>query len=542
MEANLGALAAVQRAVAERLCGPVVDDHLTHDEAGGAVLQHRTNALALTLDESTRSGLISELEEGEAVFLFGAGDAQLLSSLLDAGHTVALWDRDLALIRFVFYELELFEALLEGRLRIYMGVDCLDVVEQRDQYQLVAHPLLFALYASEALLWELGLPSQMVCMCTGGLFIHDVAESIRDLGYGVLPLEIVRVGKAEIDHTVRRANPQFIMGINYVKGIESLGARHQTPVACWEIDPTTDRILPAEGATDWLHLFTYREAQVDAFRAAGFQNVTYLPLASNVSRRKPRLSGPAEIERYGVNVAHVGSSMDAQARQFESSYLQAYTAWRGGSAEAEVEGRRIMDEILAAQRSEPCRYLVDRLMKERLGEFMAAMRERRPELDITNWLAEMAARDKRLEMMARLAPHGAHVWGDPGWRALEARGVSYRGRAAHGDELTKIYSAARVQIDIGRIYQSDIITMRVFDVLACGGFLLAEHSEALEACFEVGVELESWRSPEELEQKVAYYLENPNERERIARRGLAAVRDRHRMRQRVHRILKSVGA
>ena len=187
MEANLGALAAVQRAVAERLCGPVVDDHLTHDEAGGAVLQHRTNALALTLDESTRSGLISELEEGEAVFLFGAGDAQLLSSLLDAGHTVALWDRDLALIRFVFYELELFEALLEGRLRIYMGVDCLDVVEQRDQYQLVAHPLLFALYASEALLWELGLPSKLVCMCTGGLFIHDVAESIRDLGYGVLP-------------------------------------------------------------------------------------------------------------------------------------------------------------------------------------------------------------------------------------------------------------------------------------------------------------------------------------------------------------------
>ncbi|MBD90769.1 MAG: hypothetical protein CL940_10555 [Deltaproteobacteria bacterium] len=198
-----------------------------------------------------------------------------------------------------------------------------------------------------------------------------------------------------------------------------------------------------------------------------------------------------------------------------------------------------MDEILAAQRAEPCRYMVDTLMRERLGGFMAAMAERRPELDITNWLAEIAARDKRLDMMRRLARFDAHVWGDPGWQALEAHGVSYRGRAAHGDELTKIYAAAQVQIDIGRIYQSDIITMRVFDVLACGGFLLAEHSEALASSFELGVELVSWRTPEDLEEKVAYYLENPEEREAIAQRGLSAVRDRHRMRQRVKRIVQT---
>jgi spore maturation protein CgeB len=196
-----------------------------------------------------------------------------------------------------------------------------------------------------------------------------------------------------------------------------------------------------------------------------------------------------------------------------------------------------MDEILASQRAEPCRYHVDAMMADRLGDFMAAMAERRPELDITNWLAELAARDKRLDMMARLSSFDAHVWGDGGWKSIEDKGVSYRGRAAHGDELTKIYSAARVQIDIGRIYQSDIITMRVFDVLACGGFLLAEHSEALESCFDIGVELESWRSPEELESKVAYYLEHSSEREAIAQRGLSAVRDRHRMRQRVKQIV-----
>jgi spore maturation protein CgeB len=537
MEANLGALATVQRPVAERLCGPVVDDHLTLSPSGGAMLEHRTRTLSLALDDATRASLLEELEEGVEVFLFGAGEPQLLLDALRAGHKVTLWDRDLALIRHLFYEVEIHKALSTKRLRVLMGVDCLEVLERRDQYQIVAHPLLFALYASEALLWELGVPSKLVCMCTGGLFIEDVAEALRDLGFGVLPLELIRVGKAEIDHTVSRAHPALILAINYVKGIEALGSRHRIPVACWEIDPTTDRILPSAGTTKWLHLFTYREAQVTAFAAAGFQRVTYLPLAANVSRRKPRACTPDEQQRYAVNVAHVGSSMDTQARHFEASYLQAYKAWRGGTAEAEAQGRQIMDEILASQRAEPCRYHVDAMMTERLGDFMAAMAERRPELDITNWLAEMAARDKRLEMMARLASFDPHVWGDPGWKSLEDRGVSYRGRAAHGDELTKIYSAARVQIDIGRIYQSDIVTMRVFDVLACGGFLLAEHSEALESCFDIGVELESWRSPEELESKVAYYLENSSEREAIAQRGLSAVRDRHRMRQRVKQIV-----
>ncbi len=539
MEANIGALAIAQRMVAERLCGPVVDTHLNESQDGRVMLQHRTRSLPLALDEAIRAELFEDLEEGVEVFLFGAGDPDVLVELLEAGYSVTLWDRDLALIRHVFYAVEVHEALARGQLSVLMGVDFLDVLRRRDELQLVAHPLLFALYASEALLWEFGAPSKMICLCTGGLFIDDVAEAIRDLGFGVLPLELRRVGVAEIDHTVRRAAPELILGINYVKGIEALGARHQTPVACWEIDPTTDRILPAEGSTEWLHLFTYRESQVETFGAAGFERVTYMPLASNVSRRKPRVVFGEERERYGVRVAHVGSSMDAQARHFETSYLRAYRAWRGGTPEAEAEGRAIMEEILAAQLAEPCRYMVDALMRDRLGDFMSAMAQRRPELDITNWLGEMAARDKRLEMMARLARFDAHVWGDPGWSALESRGVSYRGRAAHGDELTKIYAAAQVQIDIGRIYQSDIITMRVFDVLACGGFLLAEHSEALVSCFEPGVEIESWRTPDELEDKVAYYLDNPKEREAIAQRGLSAVRDRHRMRQRVKQIIQS---
>ena len=99
LEANIGALAIAQRTVAERLCGPVVDTHLNESQDGRVMLQHRSRSLPLALDETIRAELFEDLEEGVEVFLFGAGDPRVLEELLEAGYSVTLWDRDLALIR-----------------------------------------------------------------------------------------------------------------------------------------------------------------------------------------------------------------------------------------------------------------------------------------------------------------------------------------------------------------------------------------------------------------------------------------------------------
>ena len=73
------------------------------------------------------------------------------------------------------------------------------------------------------------------------------------------------------------------------------------------------------------------------------------------------------------------------------------------------------------------------------------------------------------------------------------------------------------------MYQDDIVTMRVFDVLACGGFVLAERSSALAELFEIGAEVDCYASADELEAKVAHYLAHPDSARAIARRGREAV-------------------
>ena len=143
-------------------------------------------------------------------------------------------------------------------------------------------------------------------------------------------------------------------------------------------------------------------------------------------------------------------------------------------------------------------------------------------------------------MVARLGDEGIHVWGDPGWRAVEAHGVSYRGFAGHHHQLTEIYRTGQIHVDVNRLYQLDIVPMRVFDILACGGFLIAEHSDALAAMFDVGREIETWDSPVMLVEKVRYYKAHPEEAHVIAKRGLDAVRSRHSISRRVYEMLRDL--
>jgi spore maturation protein CgeB len=83
--------------------------------------------------------------------------------------------------------------------------------------------------------------------------------------------------------------------------------------------------------------------------------------------------------------------------------------------------------------------------------------------------------------------------------------------------------------------------MRVFDVLACGGFVLAERSEALAELFEIGVEVDCYANADELEAKVELYLREPERARAIAVRGREAVQRRHTVAARVRHMLAASG-
>jgi spore maturation protein CgeB len=156
--------------------------------------------------------------------------------------------------------------------------------------------------------------------------------------------------------------------------------------------------------------------------------------------------------------------------------------------------------------------------------------------------SEIVAADKRLSYVELLGPLSIQVWGDNEWQAAERSGATYRGLAGHRFELGKIYSGATVNVDVGRLYQNDMVTMRVFDVMACRGFVLTERNDALLELFTEGVELDCYTSADELVEKVEYYCTHPDEARAIAARGHEALLARHTISGRVATMLAALGS
>ena len=92
-------------------------------------------------------------------------------------------------------------------------------------------------------------------------------------------------------------------------------------------------------------------------------------------------------------------------------------------------------------------------------------------------------------------------------------------------ELCKVHVASK--INLGLLYAGDgparvrdYQTTRSIEIPATGGFMLAEYTDEHDAMFKEGVEAAYFHSFDDLVDKIHYYLENDEERIKIAEAGL----------------------
>jgi hypothetical protein len=543
LERNLRALANVDRDLVRRLLWPAGSDHVVRRPEGGPLYRLHTKLHPLAVPEAECEAGISPVTDGEEVFLFGLGTgeiAQKLCELRPSSHVVA-WDRDPWLVRLALAEHDFARAIRERRIRFSLGVDLVEEIERATAWRVLPHPLLSAVYAHEKRLLDTGrTQTRRAALALGGLLVDDLAPCLADEGFEVLPFDLERWSIEELTYAIERYDPEVLVSVNYRKGLAEFCEARGVELVVWEIDPSTERAPSLRTGAPRVHMCTWRRAHVRSWREAGFSDVRYLPLASDPRRRRPLDLSPDERERYAAPVCFVGASMVEEASRHRRRFVELHASWHpdGSGSRRECDAR--LQELLDSQREDYTSDRMPELVEQEFGEFLAAIRRGGLHEDPLLLASEVAAAEKRLAYVAELGRFGIHVWGDDSWRAVEAFGARYRGPAGHHEELTKIYNAAAIHVDVGRLYQQDAVPLRVFDVLACGGFLIAEHSEALAECFQIGVELESYRTQQELEEKIAYYQAHADEARLIAELGLAAVRERHTLHERVREMLALV--
>lgn len=102
------------------------------------------------------------------------------------------------------------------------------------------------------------------------------------------------------------------------------------------------------------------------------------------------------------------------------------------------------------------------------------------------------------------------------------------------DEHNKAVGMSKINVS-HHAFQDFTISQSVRDykILGAKGFLLTQYSQELETHFEEGVECEFYRNEIELKEKIQYYVNNDEEREKIALQGYKKALEKHTYNQRL---------
>lgn len=88
-----------------------------------------------------------------------------------------------------------------------------------------------------------------------------------------------------------------------------------------------------------------------------------------------------------------------------------------------------------------------------------------------------------------------------------------------GKDAAVVYAGSRINLNISLKGIEGGTPQRVIDVMGAGGFILTNFCEETAELFEEDKEIVMFKTPEELFEKVEYYLKHNEEREQIAKAG-----------------------
>ncbi len=283
-------------------------------------------------------------------------------------------------------------------------------------------------------------------------------------------------------------------------------------------------------------LFHFDSSEVGRLKAAGVENVFYMPLAA-AEAYEDMVPRAAEHAQYDAPIAMIGSLYREEKfrifRRFEN--FDEYTA-------GYLEGLKNMQEGLYGA------FLLEEALTEDIMERVLSrvpLSKSDDSMATEAWtfanyyLAMDVTARERVRLLKELAKHfpvAVYTTGDisdiPG--AVNRGGVAYYEKAPYAMKCAKI----NLNSSLRSIHTG--VPLRVWDILGCGGFLLTNYQEDLLRHFVPDEDIVIYEDPEDAVRKAEYYLVHEDEREEIARRAHAKVRAEHGYEHRWHEMFQII--
>ena len=313
----------------------------------------------------------------------------------------------------------------------------------------------------------------------------------------------------------------FVFSVNFYPAISYTCNHFKVPYVCWSVDSPVAELFSNALKNEWNRIFLFDRAQYAFFHPYNPEHIFYLPLATNVRRWEKVIMDMTEEDyrKYGGDISFVGSLYSEKSRydrlladNLLSSYTQGY-----------VNGL-----IQAQQKVFGYNFIYDTLSEEVIREIAAAdpafYRGQDAFLDTDRYLVAhqyigmKLANAERISVLSALSER-FHVSLYTRSDASSLPRVHVKGGAGTLTEMPKIFQASKINLNITMRPIETGLSLRIWDVLGCGGFLLTNYQAEIPEYFEIGKDLEVYENMEDLMQKADYYLHHEAERLEIALNG-----------------------
>ncbi|MFN2343086.1 MAG: glycosyltransferase [Desulfonatronovibrio sp.] len=351
----------------------------------------------------------------------------------------------------------------------------------------------------------------------------------QDIPHHFLNLENQEVGKEDFVRDFLQAvlefKPDFVFTINHL-GLDREGVlmdlldRMDLPLASWFVDnPHLILYLYENLKSPFCSIFTWDADNIQSLKSLGFEKVFYLPLATDSHRFSPGKKLPG-FSPQARDISFVGNSMVHKVK----SRLGKLRVNSGFLAD---NFHDVAESFAGSHHN-----LIYPLLSENFSEHARhfdALPSIESKLDFETLVTWEATRIYRKKCVENILPFHPLIAGDDGWKSTfpVTENWDYHPELNYYDDLPGFYPHARINFNTTSAQMKGAVNQRVFDVPACGAFLVTDYRKQIENLLEPEKEVVFYKELEEIEDILRFFLKNPGQRKQIVDRARTRILSEH---------------
>ncbi len=361
--------------------------------------------------------------------------------------------------------------------------------------------------------------------------LYDIAWAFLELGYEMefydkkfYSYQTYPEDNDALTNHLEQGDYWFLLSYNFSPDLSRICEQKKLPYVSWTYDSLT---LPLhtpqiKSPYNFTHVFD-REEYLTVKTHFQPKHLYYMPLAANFSRLGGAVITREDELRFSSEVAFVGNLYDTSEYQVlvENNLLSTPVLDFFSSVVDYYTGRWGNESIYDCLDENTCSILNKLLPKGYLNRYDIADRYY---FAFTLLGREIAHKD-RLLVLSELTKHfEVSLYGPI--KDLDIP-VIQKGPVSYANEFSKVAALSKINLHLTIPRISTGVSLRCFDIMGSGGFLMANYRQGMVDLFEPDEDFVMYCNIDELIRKTEYYLSHDKERMQIAHNGYEKVMASH---------------